>query len=183
MKESTITIALLRLFDDVAKAGSLAAAARERGVDASLVSRHLAALESALGFRLFDRTTRRLHLTEAGRSYLERSRVLIDELEIAQQEAADLVAEPKGVLTVTASNAFGERWLMPRLQNFCDQYPGVSLDLKLTDSVIDIVSEGVDIAIRLTGRPEGELVATKLMDTYYRVVASPEYLNRSTKIS
>ncbi len=183
MEEPTVTIALLRLFDDVAKAGSLAATARERGIDPSIVSRHIGVLESAIGFRLFDRTTRRLQLTEAGQIYLDRSRVLVDELLIAQQEAADMVAQPKGILRVTASNAFGERWLMPRLQTFCEANPNINLDLKLTDSTIDIASEGIDVAIRLIAKPEGSLVTTKLMDTQYRVVASPEYVARAPKIT
>ncbi len=183
MEEPTVTVALLRLFDEVAKAGSLAAAARQRGVDPSMVSRHIGVLESTVGFRLFDRTTRRLQLTEAGQIYLDRSRVLVDELLIAQQEAADLVAQPKGLLRVTASNAFGERWLMPRLQKFCETNPNINLDLKLTDSTIDISSEGIDVAIRLMAKPEGSLVTTKLMDTQYHVVASPEYMAKAPKIS
>ena len=183
MEESTVSISLLRLFDDVARVGSLAGAARERGVDPSVVSRHIGVLESALGFRLFDRTTRRLHLTEAGQTYLVRSRLLVDELLIAQQEAGDLVAQPRGLLKVTASNAFGERWLMPRLQPFCEHNPNINLDLKLTDSTVDIVSEGIDVAIRLMAQPEGSLITTKLMDTRYRVVASPEYVAKASKIT
>jgi len=84
-------------------------------------------------------------------------------------------------LKVTASNAFAERWLMPRLQKFCDSYPGVSLDLKLSDSTIDIASEGIDVALRLLAQPQGALVTTKLMDTHYRVVASPDYIAASKK--
>jgi len=183
MEDADISLRLLKLFDEVEKAGSFAAAARDAGMDPSLVSRHIGALETALGFRLFDRTTRRLNLTEAGQAYLEHSRVLVDELNIAQQEAADLIAEPRGILKVTASNAFAERWLMPRLQAFCESNPGVSLDLKLSDSTIDIASEGIDVALRLIAQPEGALVTTKLMDTHYRVVASPKYVATSAKIT
>jgi len=183
MEESAVSIALLRLFSDVASAGTLAAAARERGVDPSAVSRQIGTLENALGFRLFDRTTRRLSLTEAGRAYLQKSRVLVDELEIARQEATDLHAEPKGLLKVTASIAFTERWLMPRLQVFCAAYPEVDLDLKITDEIVDIAAQGIDIALRLTTMPQGSLIATKLMDTHYRVVASPEYTKQSAPIS
>ena len=183
MEESDISLRLLKLLDVVERTGSFAAAAREIETDPSLVSRHIGSLEAALGFRLFDRTTRRLNLTEAGQVYLEHSRVLVDELEIARQEAVDLIADPRGTLKVTASNAFAERWLMPRLQLFCENNPGVSLDLKLSDSTIDIASEGIDVALRLVAQPEGALVTTKLMDTQYRVVASPKYLANSAKIT
>ncbi len=183
MSDGSITLPALRLFADVARTGALAAAARERGVDPSVVSRQIAGLETALGFRLFDRTTRRLNLTEAGRLYLQRSRPLMDELDAARQEAADALALPSGLLRVTASIAFGERWLTPRLRSFCDAFPAIALDLRLSDAVVDIAAEGIDLALRLAPRPDGALIATKLMDTRYRVVAAPNYVAASAPIA
>lgn len=178
MDQSHLSLAALQMFFDTARAGSFAAVARARGVDPSIVSRQIKGLEHALGFALFDRNTRRLHLTEAGRLYLDRARGILDELDAARQEATDVMAQPSGLLRLTTSTAFGERWLMPRIAGFAASYPGISLDLMLTDNVVDIAQAGVDLAIRLAPQPVGALVARKLMDTSYHVVASPDYLAR-----
>ena len=183
MDHGDISLAGLRLFADVAQAGSFAAVARRRGVDPSIVSRQIKGVETALGFRLFDRNTRRLNLTEAGRLYLERVRGLLEELDAARQEATDVMSQPSGRLRITASTAFGERWLMPRMPEFAARYPGITLDLLLTDNVVDIAQDGIDLAIRLTPQPVGALVARKLMDTRYHVVASPDYLDRVGALS
>ena len=168
----------LQTFADVVRRGSFAAVARERGVDPSSVSRQIAVLEEELGFRLFDRTTRRLSPTEAGQVYHDRVSGLIEELVTAREAGADVLAAPKGRLRVTASVAFGERWLMPRIASFRRLYPRLDLDLFLSDGVIDIAAEGIDVGIRLGTRMTGSLVATRLFPTRYRVVASPGYVER-----
>ena len=144
---------LLRTTLLVARAGSFAAAARETGVDPSSVSRQVAALEEQLGLRLFERTTRRLHVTEAGRIYLDRVGPTLDAMDEAADAARDIVSEPSGLLTVTASVAFGERWLMPRVASFRAAYPRIELDLILSDAIVDLAGEGVDLALRLGPRP------------------------------
>ncbi len=170
---------LLRTTLRVARAGSFAAAARETGVDPSSVSRHVAALEEAVNIRIFDRTTRRLDLTEAGRLYLDRAAPALDALDEAADVARDVMTEPSGTLRVTTSVAFGERWLVPRLAAFRSAYPRIDLDLILTDAMTDLAQDGIDVALRLGPRPEtGSMVAAKLFDTPYRVVASPDYLAR-----
>ncbi|MEM9795593.1 MAG: LysR family transcriptional regulator [Pseudomonadota bacterium] len=183
MRDINVSLSALRLFADVARAGSFAATARLRGLDPSIISRQIAGLEDGLGFRLFDRTTRRLNLTEAGRLYLERARLAVEELETARQEASDVLAAPRGLLRVTASVALGERWLMPRLPGFRTAYPDLHLDLRLTDAVLDIAAEGIDLAIRLAPRPDGAFMSTRLMDTRYRVVASPNYLRNAPALA
>ncbi len=169
----------LRTLVAVVRAGSFAAVARDRGVDPSSVSRQIAALETELGLRLFDRTTRRLVATEAGRLYVERIDSPLEELERAGDEARDAVSEPAGLLRVTASVAFGERWLMPRIVRFRKRWPRIALELRLSDAVVDLSAEGIDVGIRLGAGVTGALVATKLMDTSYRVVASPEHARRA----
>lgn len=172
--------ALLRTTLRVARAGSFAAAARETGVDPSSVSRHVAALEGVLNIRIFDRTTRRLDLTEAGRLYLDRAAPALDALDEAADVARDVMTEPSGILRVTTSVAFGERWLVPRLAAFRSAFPRIDLDLILADAMTDLAQDGIDVALRLGPRPEtGSMVAAKLFDTPYRVVASPDYLARS----
>lgn len=171
---------LLRTTLLVARAGSFAAAARETGVDPSSISRQVAALEDALGIRIFARTTRRLDLTEAGRLYLDHAAPALEAMDEAADIARDVMSEPSGLLRVTSSVAFGERWLIPRLVSFRDAYPRIDLDLVLTDAVTDLAAEGIDLALRLGPRHEtGAMVAAKLFDTRYRVVASPGYLERT----
>ncbi|MEM8799214.1 MAG: LysR family transcriptional regulator [Pseudomonadota bacterium] len=169
-------IDLLRTLVAVERHGSFAAVARIEGVDPSSVSRRIAALEDALDLHMFERTTRRVRLTEAGRIYLDRVTPLIDGLEEAANAARDAVVEPSGPLRVTASVAFGERWLTPKLASFHAAYPKVEIELRLTDAVVDIVGEGIDVAFRLGPEIEGALVAAKLFDTRYRAVAAPSYL-------
>jgi len=173
---------LLRTTLLVARTGSFAAAARETDVDPSSVSRQVAALEAALGVRIFERTTRRLDLTEAGRLYLDRATPALEAMDEAADAARDVMSEPSGMLRVTTSVAFGERWLIPRLVTFREAFPRIDLDLVLTDAVTDLAGEGVDLAIRLGACPEtGSMVAAKLFDTPYRVVAAPNYLYRVGK--
>lgn len=171
---------LIRTTLRVARAGSFAAAARETGVDPSSVSRQVAALEETLGIRVFERTTRRLDLTEAGRIYVDRVSAALEAVDEAADAARDVMTEPSGLLRVTASVAFGERWLIPRVASFRREYPRIDLDIVLTDTVMDLAGEGIDLAIRLGPRPEtGSMVAARLFDTSYRVVASPDYIARA----
>ena len=160
----------------VARCGSFAAHARESGADPSSVSRQIAALERELGFQVFERTTRRLSLTEAGRIYVGRVAPLLDAIHDARDAARDCLAEPVGDLTVTTSVAFGERWLMPRVATFREAYPKIDIELRLTDAVVDIAAEGIDVALRLGSSVSGAFVASKLLDTRYQVVAAPAYL-------
>ena len=171
---------LLRTTLLVARTGSFAAAAREAGVDPSSVSRQVAALEASTGIRVFDRTTRRLDITEAGRLYLDQALPALEAMDEAVDAARDVMTDPSGLLRITTSVAFGERWLMPRIASFRAEHPRIELDLLLTDAVTDLAREGIDIAVRLGPAPEtGSFVAAKLFDTGYRIVASPDYLARA----
>ncbi len=166
----------IRLFVEVAGRGSFAAVARDRDVDPSSVSRSIALLEDELGVRLFQRSTRRIALTEAGEIYLAKVAALVDAMDHARDEARGVSAGPAGTLRMTASVAFGYTCLVPLLPAFRARYPGVKLELQLTDAVLDLVAERVDLAIRLGRRFDADFVATKLIDTRYRVCASPAYL-------
>ena len=163
--------------------GSLSAAAREHDLDRSSVSRQIAALEHGLGFRLFERSTRRVVPTEAGQLFFDRAAGLLAEFEEACLAATDIVGAPKGRLRVSTSVAFGERWLLPRLPAFQRRYPDLTLDLRLDDALVDLVKEGVDLGIRLSANVDGPFVVTKLMATRYRVVASPQYLDAAGPLS
>jgi len=160
----------------VRELGSIAAAARALDVDASSVSRTLASVERELGLRLFQRSTRTLGLTEDGERYLNRIAPQIEDLEAAREEAASKDASPRGTLRMTASVAFSQEFFVPLLPRFQDMYPDLSVELFPSDSNLDLLAEGLDLAIRLAAAPKGDLISTRLAETRYRVVAAPDYL-------
>ncbi|HEX2666768.1 MAG TPA: LysR substrate-binding domain-containing protein [Gammaproteobacteria bacterium] len=166
----------LKLFAEVARRGSFATVARHHNLDPSTVSRLMAALETELGARLFQRSTRRVALTEAGELFLAKVEPLVAELEGALDEARKVSAEPAGTLRLTASVTFGQLCIVPLLPEFRRRHPGVKLDCVFTDENLDLVANRIDLAVRLAPTVEGDLVASRLMDTPYRVVASPTYL-------
>lgn len=164
----------LSLFIAVAHAGSFAAVARAHDLDPSQVSRSIAALEGRLGTRLFERTTRKMALTEAGARYLDRVAPLLEDLEAAGAELRDTHRQPQGRLRLSTSVAFGQEMVVPLLRLIRRQLPDLSLDLILTDANLDLVAEQIDLAIRLAPAPKGQLVSRRLFTTTYHVVATPE---------
>ena len=172
----------LKLFIDVAHRLSFAAVAADRGINPSSVSRVIGQLETRLGVRLFQRTTRTMALTEAGAAFLRRVVGAVEELDRAEEQACLVNAGPAGTLRLTASVAFGERVIAPLLPAFRSAYPDVTPHLLFTDANIDLVADGVDLAVRLGPAPVGDVVATRLFSTEYRVVASPQYLETAAPI-
>lgn len=169
---------MLQLFVEVMRQGSFAAVARDRDLDPSSVSRAIAGLEEELGIRLFQRTTRQLSPTEAGIAYFERIEPLVEAMQQAIAIATDISGQPKGVLRMTTSTSFGKRCVVPLLPDFQMTYPDLAVDLLLTDAVVDLIAERVDVAIRLGLLSDSTLIAEQLMRTYYSVCASPKYLEQ-----
>jgi DNA-binding transcriptional LysR family regulator len=172
----------LHIFLRVAQLGSIAAAARAEALDASTVSRQIMSLEAQLGTRLFQRTTRKLTLTEAGEIFKSRVGPVLDDLDAARSAAVAGVEQPSGTLRVTASHAFGEAVLAPLLADFCGSFPAIDVDLILTDDIVDLVERQVDLGFRNGPRPTGDLVISKLLATERRLVASADYLAKSPQI-
>lgn len=170
--------AQLRVFLDVIKRGGFAAVARDSNVDPSSISRAVASLESDLGTRLFQRTTRRLTLTEAGEALSTRVGPLMDELERAREEVTSIGSEPSGTLRLTASVAFGQICLVPILSAFRRAFPRLKLELLLTDTNLDLIADRIDLAIRLAPSYRGDVIGSRLFATRYRIVASPSYIAR-----
>ena len=173
----------LQTFIDVSTSGSFAATARKSALDPSQISRTIATLEDELGFRLFQRSTRRLALTEAGQAYLSRVAPLCEELELAREEGQTLTRHPHGVLRVTASVAFGVTCIVPVLREFKMLHPTLTIDLVLTDLVLDLVGENIDLAVRLSAGNDYRFIGSKLMNARYLVCASPAYLAESEAIT
>jgi DNA-binding transcriptional LysR family regulator len=158
---------------------SFAAAARELRVDPSSVSRSVASLEAELGVRLFQRSTRRIELTEAGALFAQRLDPLLEELRQAREAAVDVTGEPRGTLRVSVSNSFGLHRIVPLLPAFRRDHPALTLELLLTDTIVDLVAERVDIAVRSGALHDSSLIALPLLRTRYRVVASPAWVRAS----
>jgi DNA-binding transcriptional LysR family regulator len=168
----------VRIFIDVMKHGSFAEAARQRDMDPSSISRSIAVLESELGFRLFQRTTRKLAPTEAGNEYYARVHNLIGEFDQANEAALDLVSLPTGTLRVTACTSFGQRILAPILPKLRSQYPNLTIDLVLMDHHVDLLEEQIDVAIRFGSHPEGDFTSSQLVPRQFHVCASPGYITK-----
>lgn len=175
---ATMDVQALKVFLDVARLGSFAAAARARNVDPSSISRVVAALEHELQAPLFHRTTRRLALSESGERFFARISSLVPQLDTAVDDARSVVREPAGLFRLTTSVAFGVSRLTPVLPELHARFPGLEFDLVYTDANLDLLSEQIDLAVRLgpVGSESGQRI--KLLDTVYGVYASPSYVER-----
>jgi len=165
----------LIVFARVVDSGSFSAAARQLGLSKGGVSKHVGRLEERYGLRLLNRTTRRLSLTEAGRSVHERAARVAEETAAADAAASALTEEPRGLLRLTLPTSFGLRRVSPLLPAFLAQYPEVSVDVTVSDRFLDLVGEGYDLAIRIGELPDSTLVARKIAESRVVVCASPAY--------
>ncbi len=172
------TIAAVRCFMRVVDAGSFSGAGRQLGLAPSSVSRQIADLEEQLGATLFHRTTRKLSLTEAGHTYLERAARIIHEIDEAQLAVARLDGSPTGILRVTMPSGVGRFLLADAVPAFCDRYPAVQIVLSMTDRLVDLVDMGIDLAIRIGRQRDSSLVARKIGESPRVVCGSPAYLKR-----
>lgn len=165
-----------RMFVAVMEAGSFTAAAERHGTSSGQASKLVSRLESDLGVRLLNRTTRAISPTEAGRAYFERLRPLLDEYDNLDAAIRNTSAAPRGRLRLTAPLTFGMLELVPALNAFAVGYPEIQLDVSFSDRVANVVDEGFDMAVRV-GRPgDSSLIARKLCDVRLVVVGAPAYL-------
>jgi len=168
----------MNVFVRVAKLGSFANAARDLGLSRAMVTKHVMQLESKLGTRLFNRTTRSLSLTEVGESYLERCQQVLFDVEEMEAAVTHLQTQPKGLLKISAPPVIGAVHVAPALAEFLKQYPEVSAEMVLKTSPSDLIDEGLDIAIYLGKLEDSSLVARKLTSSPLVVCASPQYLQK-----
>jgi len=162
----------------VVERGSFSAAARELGSTQSAVSKQVAGLEKALGARLLSRSTRALKLTEAGERYVEQARRLVAEIAEAESELRAGEHRLQGWLRVAASGTFGRMRLMPLVRSFLTSHPGVKIDLRLDDGFIDLVEQGIDVAVRIGEQPDSSLVARRIGTVRRSVVARRGYFEQ-----
>src|SRR6201993_5168731 len=168
----------LAMFAKVAEERSFAGASKAMGVSVATVSRAVTRLEERLGGRLFNRTSRRLALTDHGRTLAEGASKIYVEAEQAEDFARETSSRPRGLVKMTAPLSFGARWVAPILPAFFRQYPDVAIDLHLTDAHTDLIGDGFDAALRIAVMEDSSLAARLIAPVRRFVVASPAYLLR-----
>ena len=164
------------MFVRVVETGSFSAVAKEMNSTQPTISKNIAELESWLGAKLLNRSTRSLRLTETGTNYYERCVAIIQDVEEAEQVVGQLQTLPKGLVRVSTVVAFGRLHIVPRLSGFFKKYPDIKVDVRLNDRIVDLVEEGVDVAIRMGKLADSTLIAKKLCFSPMVTVASPAYL-------
>jgi DNA-binding transcriptional LysR family regulator len=168
----------MKVFVKVAQSGSYAAAAKELGISRAMATKHVMYLENTLGVRLLNRTTRRISLTETGAIYLERCRQIVEDIEEAELAVTRLHSEPQGLLRVSAPPFFGTFHLAPTIAAYLKQYPKVRVDLVIRGGAVDMLAEGLDLAIRLGELPDSSLIARKLASSPRVVCGAASYFEK-----
>lgn len=166
----------MAVFRRVVEAESFSAVARETNMSQSTVSKHIASLEERLDTKLLNRSTRSLKLTEAGKEYYHHCIRILNDFQEAEASVGKGKIDPTGTLRISTSAAFGRTCILPYLSEFLSAYPDINIDLIFNDNYIDLVKEGIDLAIRIGPLEDSSLIARKIGSSPRLVVASPEYL-------
>lgn len=170
---------LMTVFVAVAEGKSFTAGARRLSLSAPAVTRAIAMLEHKLGVKLLTRTTRHVRVTDAGQRYLDDVRRILGEVAEADEAAAGINAEPRGHLTVTAPSLFGKMFVLPGIVTFLQRHPAMEVSVLLLDRVVNMLEEGVDVAVRIGALPDSSMTAVRVGQVRRVVCAAPQYLANS----
>ena len=168
----------IALFVEVGKTLSFRRAAETLNIPSSTVSRRVSQLEQSIGLRLLHRTTRKVEFTEAGQLYFERCQRIVEEARLAHEQLGDMLAQPSGILRASFPVDFATIFLTPLITQFADQYPYIQFEFDLTPRQVDLLSDNVDVAIRIGELPNTTLIARKLTQFQGKLFASPAYIKR-----
>jgi DNA-binding transcriptional LysR family regulator len=168
-------------FVDVAAKGSLSAAARAEGIAPAMIGRRLDALEERLGVKLLQRSTRKIALTNEGMAFLEDCQKILTDLENAEAAVSERSAHASGHLLISAPAGFGRQHVAPLIPSFLAEHRDLQVTLNLNDRVVDLIGEGIDVAIRIAALSDSNLIGVKLADNKRVVVAAPSYIKRHGK--
>lgn len=168
----------MELFAQVADAGSYSAAAQLTDLSRSLISKRIKALETRLGVRLLNRTTRKISLTESGAIYLDYCRSVGKLRTEAEERMGELRRIPQGRLRISLPVTYGQLFIAPLIPGFLDDFPGIRLDMQMEDRFVDLIDSGIDVAIRIGELEDSGLIARRMGSTRLMAVASPAYLAR-----
>jgi DNA-binding transcriptional LysR family regulator len=168
----------MAIFARVVETRSFSEAARQLSLSKSVVSKQMTQLEKSVGARLLNRTTRAMSLTEAGAVFYEHCARIVEELAAAKEAVGQLHSQPRGLLRVSASVAFGTMHIAPALPEFLARYPEVRIDMEIKDRFVDLADERFDVAIRITKEPGPNLVARRLATVKRQMCATPAYFKR-----
>lgn len=166
----------MAVFARVVGAGGFSRAARELKLTPSAVSKKVSRLEDRLGARLLNRTTRRIALTEVGEAFYTRCQRILADIDEAERAVSRADSAARGTLRMSASIAFGQRQIVPLVPEFLERYPDLRVDLTMTDHIVNLVEEGVDVAVRVSSLPDSALVVRKLAPERRIICAAPDYL-------
>ncbi|HVK93323.1 MAG TPA: LysR family transcriptional regulator [Noviherbaspirillum sp.] len=172
------TLTSMKAFAAVVDTGSFAAASDRLAMSRAMTSKYVAHLEEHLGTRLLQRTTRKLTLTESGTAYYDRCVQILADIAEAEEGAVHHTESPRGTLRMTIPVSFGNLHMGPVIADYLKQYPEVKIDMLLTDRRVDLIEEGLDLAIRIGTLPESGLIAKKLGSDHVVICGAPDYLER-----
>jgi len=168
----------MRTIVAVVETGSFTAASERQGISKALVSKYVGEVENRLGVRLFNRSTRRLSLTEEGQRYYDQVVPLLEEYAVMVDNVTGAQSAPRGLLRISVPQTFGEMSLSPLIPKFLENYPDLSVDLQLSDRMIDMLEEGIDVVIRIGGVDDSTLIARHIKTLPLSLCASPGYIKQ-----
>lgn len=168
----------MRIFAKVVETSSFTTASAGLGISTSMVSQHVRLLEERLGARLLNRTTRRMSLTEVGRGYYDRCKRLLSDLEEAESAVGQMQVVPRGELRVNATPVFGVLHLAPAVADFTARFPSISVEMMLSDRIVDLVDESFDVAVRVEPLPDSSLVTRQIATCRMVICGAPAYFKK-----
>lgn len=173
----------IKVFVNVVETGSFTSASERMGLSRAAASKYVSQLETSIGARLLNRTTRHVSTTESGRIYFERCKEILHNIDEADEMVSGMSGEPQGTLRISAPSVFAQRHLTPLVSEFTKMYPNVNVNIMVSDRYVDLVDEGYDVAIRVSNLENSDLIAHHIARCRHVLIASPDYLKTAPPLN